>query len=46
MHDSLKNFVTALEINPVLIENAIQNHNAEKDLTSWKENDFFPSSSK
>jgi chromosome segregation ATPase len=46
MPDSLKNFVTALKIDPDLIENAIQKHDAEKDLNSWKENYFSPSSSK
>jgi len=34
MPDSLKNFVTALKINPTLIENAIENHNTGKDLIS------------
>ncbi len=43
MPDSLKNFLTALKINQTLLKDAIQNHNPETDLNSWKETHFPPS---
>jgi hypothetical protein len=43
MQEPLKNFVTALRINPAKMNKAIQKHDPERDLTSWREEYFSPS---
>jgi len=43
MPESLKDFVKVLKIDPTLLKDAIENHNPETDLTSWKKSHFSSS---
>jgi hypothetical protein len=43
MQEPLKNFVATLRINSAKMKKAIQKHDPERDLASWREEYFSPS---